>query len=259
MSTGNFPLPADIRLPDNAGVATEGEILAERVQAKLNELGRTARAVSLQATGKPDTVRDVLRRKAVPGGEILARLADALGTTSDWLIGRVENPAQVKSEVSFREVPSGFRDEGGDRLRVLGTGYCEDLVIDDVNGGNVEIERIMLETDHVIQLVARPPALLNSPDAYGIYFHGSSMEPRFYQGELGVVDPRRHPGPGDFVVVQLNDGSSDEVITVLVKQLVRIAGGFVELRQFNPDATFRIERRRVARLQRILTSTELLR
>ena len=47
------------------------------------------------------------------------------------------------------------------------------------------------------------------------------------------------------------------MITVLVKQLVRVAGGFVHLRQFNPDRTFRIERGRVTRMHRICSPNEL--
>ncbi len=141
---------------------------------------------------------------------------------------------------------------------MLGTAYCDDLAVEAPGGGELQVERLLLETDHTVSLIARPPALWNAKDAYAIYFHGSSMEPRFYQGEVGIVDPRRPPGPGDFVVVQLGENGGDEVVTVLVKQLVRTGGGFVELGQFNPPLTFRVPRAQVKRLHRIATPTELL-
>jgi phage repressor protein C with HTH and peptisase S24 domain len=39
---------------------------------------------------------------------------------------------------------------------------------------------------------------------------------------------------------------------VLIKRLVRRTGGYVELRQFNPDTTFRVETQRVAKIHRVL-------
>ncbi|MEO6042213.1 MAG: S24 family peptidase, partial [Croceibacterium sp.] len=203
-------------------------------------------------------IRDIDRRGSMPGGERLRLMADLLGTTTDWLLGKVDNPVQPVSEISFREPPHAWSGPPENRIKVLGTGYCDDVILHGEDGSDVHVERVLLETDHVVRLIERPPALWNSPDAYAIYFHGESMEPRFFQGEVGVVDPRRPPSPGDFVVVQLTDGTSDEVITVIVKQLVRVAGGFYQLRQFNPSQTFRIDRGRVKRVHRICTPTELL-
>lgn len=80
------------------------------------------------------------------------------------------------------------------------------------------------------------------------------MEPRFFQREIGIVSPTPPPGPGDFVVVQLNDGNHDDVVHVLVKQLIRVTSTVVELRQLNPEMTFTIERRRVSRMHRIVMS-----
>lgn len=238
-------------------MSSERDILSERIRRRIDDMGVTMRTVSLDATGKPDTIRDLLRRKSIPNSAILTRVADRLETTTDWLLGRVDTPAQVASEVAFRDRPLRWNGPASDRIPVLGTGYCDDLVIPAEGGGEIEIERAMLETDHTVRMIERPPALWNVRDPYAIQFIGSSMEPRYYQGELGIVNPGRVPGPGDFVVAQLNDGQSDAVVTVLVKQLVKVAGNYYELRQFNPDLTFRIERRRVSRLHRIMLSSEL--
>lgn len=264
LSTGQIPLFSARKLGDKYCMPDERDILLERIESRLREQGKSAREVSLAATGKPDLIRDLKRRRSIPKAGSLASIADELGTTSDYLLGRTGNPNQVQSEVEFRDVPqplkdavTGFHGAPDDRIPVLGTGYCDDWLVQSEEGDEMGIERFMLEVDHVVHMVARPPALFNARDAYAIYFHGGSMEPRFYQGELGIVDPRRPPSPGDFVVVQLNDGESDSVQTVLVKQLVRVAGGYVELRQFNPDTTFRVKRERVARMHRISSNAEL--
>ncbi|MCT2398501.1 LexA family transcriptional regulator [Novosphingobium mangrovi (ex Huang et al. 2023)] len=258
MSTGYNPLAEPAALRDNARVPTPKQILADRVGKLVAESGRSARDISIAATGKPDLVRDILRERRMPNGEALHDLARELGTTSDYLLGKATSANPVRSEVSIHAPPSALTERPGDigGIPLLGTGYCDDLAIED-DDGSFEIERVMLELDHVVQMIRRPPALSNAPDAYAIYFHGSSMEPRYYQGEMAIVDPRRPPSPGDFVVVQLSNGEDHDIITVLVKQLVRVAKDYVELRQFNPDRTFSIDRRKVRRLHRIVSNNEL--
>lgn len=240
-------------------MATTAQILLERIDGRLAEMGKSRYWLSMQLTGNRQhgVIRDIERRGSVPGAERLGRVAELLETTTDYLLGKVETAEQVRSEVSIREIPAAWQGNPRETIPVLGTGYCEDMIVHGEDGADVSIERVMLETDHVVRMIERPPALWAARDAYAIYFHGASMEPRFYQGELGIVDPRRPPSPGDFVVVQLNDGESDAVITVLVKQLVRVGGGFVHLKQFNPERSFRIERSRVARMHRICSPNEL--
>ncbi|MEO5605582.1 MAG: S24 family peptidase [Novosphingobium sp.] len=238
-------------------MTNEREILAERITNRLKELDLTARNVSIQATGKPDVIRDLQRRKSTPNGPTLARIADALQTTSDWLLGNVENPGQLRSEVSFHELPQGWREPGAGSIPLLGTAFCADLIIEQ-EGESVAIEQIQLEVDHTVRMIERPSALWNAPNAYAIYFQGSSMERRFYQGEIGIVDPRRPPSPGHIVLVKLNDGESQTVMTALVKELVRATSAYVELLQYNPEISFRIPRNRVEAMERIYRPDELL-
>jgi hypothetical protein len=240
-------------------MSTSSEILLERIDAQLATINKSRYWLSMQITGgtQHGVVRDIGRKGTMPGADRLLTMAETLGTTTDYLLGKTDNPAPVRSEVSFKDVRRDWIAPEPERIPVLGTGYCEDLVIEGDGGDITRIERIMLETDHTVSMVRRPAALWNAKDAYAIYFHGSSMEPRFYQGEIGIVDPRRPPSPGDFVVVQLNDGESDTVQTVLVKQLIRLAGDFYQLAQFNPATTFRIARSRVARIHRIASPNEL--
>ena len=234
------------------------ETLRTRLREQLASTGKSAHALSREIAANPGYVRDLLdpEKTSIPSAARLHALATALDTTTDYLMGRAGLADQPHSEVSFRDVPQAWRGKRDDRIPVLGTGYCDDLSVE-ADGSVAQIERWQLELDHTVRLIERPPALWNAPDAYAIYYHGSSMEPRFYQGEVGIVDPRRPPGPGDFVVVQLNDGASDTIVTVLVKQLERIAGGYVHLRQFNPDLRFRLPRAMVGRLHRIASPTEL--
>lgn len=235
------------------------ETLRTRLRERLSLKDKSAHAISLEIGANPGYVRDLLdpEKTSMPSAARLRALASSLDTTTDYLLGTADISEQPRSEVSFHDVPAAWRGPSSDGIKLLGTGYCDDLIVDS-DSGAVSIERLQLELDHVIRLVERPAALWNAKEAYAIYFHGSSMEPRFYQGEVGIVDPRRPPSPGDFVVVQLTNGASDTIVTVLVKQLVRVGGGFVELRQLNPELTFKLPRGMVARMHRIFTPNELL-
>jgi hypothetical protein len=238
------------------------EILLERVDARLTELGKTRYWLSMAVTdGKRHGVfTDVERKGFLPSEPRLRRIAEELGTTTDYLMGRTEAPGPLESEVSFHDLPTGWREPGRDGLRLLGTGLCADMIITDDEGNEVEIEQLQLEFDHTIRLIERPAALSNSREAYAIYFQGSSMERRYYQGEIGIVDPSRTPSPGNIVLVQLNDGSDlrNGVVLAIVKELVRSTSKWVELMQYNPERTFRIPRSRVVRMDPVYRPDELL-
>jgi len=243
-------------------LAQTKQTLRERVRERLELTGKSALGVSKEIGANTGYVRDLLdpAKTSIPSAARLARIAQALGTTTDWLIGTADSPEQPHSEVSFREPPNLWNGPQTAGIPLLGTAYCDDLAVETVDGnGEMKIERVLLEQDHTVRMIMRPPALWAAKDAYAIYFHGSSMEPRFRQGDIGVVDPRRPPRPGEDVVAQLNDGNGgQDVITVLVKELGRTTSDHVELTQFNPPITFKVPRRQIARLHRIVSLAELL-
>lgn len=237
------------------------QTLVARIDARLAEIHKSRWWLSKEVTDgkRHGVVTDIERKGFIPAEPRLRRMAELLETTVDYLMGRTANPAQVRSEVSLGDVRLPFRGANPEEpgIPVVGTGDCADLEVN-VNSHVEWIERTTFDPDLTIRYLDRPPALRGDRSAYAIYFHGSSMEPRFFAGEIGIVQPSRPAGPGDFVVVQINDGTSDEVITVLVKRLVRQTAGFIELEQFNPPLIFRLPRQKVARIHRIVPPTELL-
>lgn len=236
------------------------EILRSRVDERLTAVQKSAHAVSLEIGANPGYVRDLLDpdKTSIPRRDRLQKLAAALKSSPEHLLGEDDGAPTISSEVAFRELPQGWRDRSGDGIPVLGTAYCADLLIEGGSGEMIGIEQIQLEPDHTITHIARPRGLWNALNAYAIYFQGSSMERRFYQGELGVVDPNRPPSPGQVVLVKLNDGDSADVISALVKELVKITSSYVELMQYNPEITFKVPRNRVVAIERVYRPDELL-
>jgi hypothetical protein len=119
------------------------------------------------------------------------------------------------------------------------------------------IELTELDASDVLDSVARPASLARDGEAYALTILGDSMWPRFRPGRRVIVSPKAAVSIGDDVVVQLRGTEGDEehrerVALVLIKELVRRTATYIELRQFNPDVTFRVEAERVAKIHKVI-------
>lgn len=250
------------RLVDKSTMPKPVEILLERIDARLSDMGETRYWLSKQITdGKQaGVITDIARKGYMPKEDRLRRMAEVLNTTVDYLSGRINNPAPTLSEVQLAELPKReYRPRNEDvGIPLVGTGDCADLEVITEDGQHIEIERSSFDPEYCVRYIERPAALQGNPDAYAIYFHGSSMEPRYFAGEVAIVDPRRPAGPGDYVLVQISDGTDSHVTSVIAKRLVRQSSREVVLSQHNPNLTFSLPRKRVVRLHRIVPPTEQL-
>lgn len=238
------------------------DIFRARLQARLAATGKSMHAVSLAIGANSGYVRDLMdpAKRHMPNGSKLAALAAELSTTIDYLTGITSNPDLVFSEVALSDRRFDWNGSKSDipPIPLVGTGDCASIQFKDDSGAMLEVERCSFNADHTVRMIARPPALKGARDLYAIYFQGESMMPRFEPGEVGIVDPSRPAGPGDYVLVQLTNGEEDQVTSVLVKRLVRTGPRDLVLEQFNPPATFTVPRSRVARVHRILPQTDWL-
>lgn len=126
------------------------------------------------------------------------------------------------------------------------------------------IEQIMLNTGTAIDHIKRPAMLHGQDYAYALYVQGSSMDPKFEDGDtIYVTDSRRGKPPRitEDVVVYIRDMDQDDGATatgVLVKRLVRRTASYVELQQFTPAETFRIPADMVLRMDRVIPWREIV-
>lgn len=75
-------------------------ILAERVKARLGALEKTARSVSIQATGKPDTLRYIMRG-VTPASDKLFAISTALETSLEYLLGMTDDPKPRPEHLNY--------------------------------------------------------------------------------------------------------------------------------------------------------------
>jgi phage repressor protein C with HTH and peptisase S24 domain len=234
------------------------DLLIERIKAKLVELNLSPREASIDATGKPDAIRNIIVRRSMPSGERLDQIATTLSTTADWLLGR-ENAIErtgardeALSLKTLRRLPKN--------LPIYGTALGADITFDDENGVKIEVEQVELHMATPIDHMARPTGVAGRQDVYVVIVSGTSMEPRFDEGRRVLAEAKRTPRAGDDVIVQLRAPIDDgeEVTHALIKQLVKRKAGSIVLRQFNPDHSFELELTRVHSVHRIMPWDEAL-
>jgi SOS-response transcriptional repressor LexA len=108
----------------------------------------------------------------------------------------------------------------------------------------------------VTDYVVRPPALAATTHAYAVYVAGSSMEPRYYLGELVHIHPGKPVTIGAFVLVQIRPEAEGETPRASIKRLVRRTATSWRFEQFNPSKEIDVKAADVLSIHRIVGSAE---
>jgi phage repressor protein C with HTH and peptisase S24 domain len=240
--------------------AAKIDTLIKRIGAKLFEIGLSEREASIDATGKPDALRYIRTRRAMPGADRLEQIAATLGTSSDWLLGKTDAVERLNAERPapspqvFRALPRN--------LPVYGTALGADLEFASVAGDQLAIEQTDINMAEPREFMPRPTSLAGQEKYYVITVQGHSMEPRFDDGRRLLVNGGREGRAGEDVVVQLKrplgDTGDEEMTSVLVKRLVRKKAGSLVLSQHNPPAEFEVPISRVHAIHPITPWDEAL-
>ncbi|WP_339760770.1 helix-turn-helix domain-containing protein [uncultured Hoeflea sp.] len=219
------------------------DLLSDRIKQRLSALGMTMREASIKATGSAETIRAIVNGKSQnPRVDTLAKIAEVLGTSPEWLTGRGD--ASEPSQLSPAPVAMPPRISMPADVPVLGTAAGSLL------GGAFQIE------GGVIDYVRRPPALSGARDIYALYVEGTSMEPLYRPGGLVFVHPHKPPRIGDSVIVQIRNGEHDSVQASIGYLRGRTALHVV-LGKLNPVAEINLNRDTVVAIHRVLDMNEL--
>lgn len=248
----------------------ETETIGARLKAILDRSGLSLRALAAAAgyNHASGIQRYVTAHHNIPlKVDVAMRLADAMEGKGSPPIRRNE----VMDLVGMPPLPatnaSPFQMEGAsmERLRedlpVFGTALGALRIVD-----GEAIEQTTLNQGEIVTYAKRPTILNGNSNAYGLYVQGSSMVPVHPDGSLLLVEKMKPLRVGDDVVVYLrpetsegdNRDDGERARSVLVKRLVRRTAQYVELEQFSPAMTFRIEAAEILRVDRVLTLGDLL-
>ena len=112
-----------------------------------------------------------------------------------------------------------------------------------------------LDTD-IVDYVRRPETLATAKDIYALYVEGSSMEPRYFPGDLVYINPNKPPRSGDVIVVQSkyhDEHQIEATIGVYVKKI----DGHIIIQKYNPPADVKIKCNEATIIHRVLTVNEI--
>jgi len=210
----------------------ESQIYRDLMRFKPDELTPNGWAVK---AGVSRTVWADMRRHGNPSRRTLEKLLSAAGSTlAEFEALRIGAPPAGSGNASEGAVGEArnwrWRPAPLPPLPLLATSMAGEW--GEAGSG---IELLAIDPREVLERVARPESLASDPDAYALTVVGDSMWPRFRPGRRIAVSPRSPVSIGDDVVVRLEGAAA------LLKELVKRTGAWIELRQFNPDLTFRVD------------------
>ena len=221
----------------------------ELMRFKPDEL--TANGWAVKA-GVSRTIWSDLRRHGNPSRRTLEKLLGAAGSSlAEFEALRAgDAPSPVASSAA------GVTDAGAAAWRAAPPSpipLLDTALAGEWGESGSGIELTDLHLDRVQGQLARPASMAGDRDAYAVAMLGDAMWPRFRPGRQLLVSPAASVAVGDDVIMHLR-GSAEAggAVQVLIKELVRRTAAFVELRQFNPDLTFRVATTDIAALHKVV-------
>ena len=217
-----------------------------------------------------DPVRQLIRSTLAERQLNMSNVSKKLGKNHAYLHQFLDRgiPAQLPELVREKlavilQVPEAQLKGMGSHARVSGAGrVVRDLPpiasdrIPVLGAGQGGSEGWFPWNGEIVDYISRPPHLAGATQAYAVYVVGSSMEPRYYAGELVYIHPGKPVTTGSFVLVQIRPESEGEAPRAFMKRLVRRTANKVTLEQFNPAKEIDIKASDILSMHRIVGSAE---
>lgn len=163
-------------------------------------------------------------QRGIPRSDVEALAGIGLATSRESP-GAASGPVHPPPSTSDRDLPVMGTVEGGAGETIINEGEAKEYI-------------------------TRPPSLARVSNAFALYVHGESMEPRYFAGEVLYVNPNRPVTKGCFVAVETTLGQA------LIKQFVSRSDDLLVLAQFNPRKEIRLPTTEIKWMHRIVGSGE---
>jgi len=272
LSTGKKPRAFKAKMRDNSPMINQG--LIDRINERLRALGLKPRTASLRAGLGADAIRSIQRGKSqYPRTDTLAKLAPVLGTTLEYL-STGSGPAELGDAQAARADMDNRGGSGPNYIETTEDGHSSDgglaenypkgtaIVGDRAPNQTLKVhpapefggrdlpvrgvaaagtDALFITNGEPHDWLLRPAVLFGVNEAYAVIAAGTSMEPRYFDGEVVFVHPGRRvgPGPHTFVVVQFYPQEEGEAPKAIIKKYERLTGVELILSQYNPPQELR--------------------
>lgn len=217
--------------------------IAHRIAKRLNDLGKSERKASLEANLSDSFIRNIrLGRSVNPRIDTLKRLAIALETNVEWLLGaeKAENVSETSNAVLRQDIKIS---EHLTKVPVYGRAIGGEDGCFELNGTK-------------LYDVMSPPGFSECMGIYAIEVTGNSMWPRYEEDEVAYIDPTHAVSRGDYVVVQVKTEEGD-THAFIKRYLFKTATELI-LEQFNPPKRIAFPLNRIVSVHYVVMSGKSL-
>jgi phage repressor protein C with HTH and peptisase S24 domain/DNA-binding XRE family transcriptional regulator len=203
----------------------------------------------------PERIKELREGLGLSQSELARRVGVTPQAVQQLEDGKVRDPRYIVALAEILGVPpAGLGRDGGagppresHPIRHEPLGRKDLPVYASAQGGP---EGSMVISYDPIEWRERPSILEAVPDAFAMYVINDSMEPRYRQGDLLLVHPRRPVRPGNDVLCVKMSGNREHL--AMIKQLLRVNSKEVVLLQYNPRKEIVVPRKDVADLYRVM-------
>ena len=180
-------------------------------------------------------IRSLRKERGISGSELARRVGEEAHTLRRWERGEVNPPDTSKARLAaffgvsieaLLGLPETDISSAAGRVTIPVYGRAE--------GGTGIVNFDQPPIDHI----QKPTYLEAVDDCYALMVVGESMEPRFFAGEILIVNPFRAPRQGDFVVVQYRRNGD---VMAIAKRFVRHTAQTLTLHELNPGNEIEID------------------
>ncbi|MGF7160149.1 phage repressor protein C with HTH and peptisase S24 domain [Rhodoligotrophos appendicifer] len=199
--------------------------LAARVKAAREALGLSQPALA-ERVGMSQQGIGAIEAGKSDRPKKLREIARVLGTTEGWLLGETEDQGSPEN----READSTYPLHQPN-AEVRGAVKLSRHRIPLYGGGIGGTDGRFVLNGQRLKDVLAPPSLEGVRNAYSIYQYGTSMEPRYFAGEVHFVNPNLPVRQGDFVVAQIFS-EEGEPPAAYVKQFISLNSKELVLKQY---------------------------
>ena len=201
--------------------------------------------------GVSRTVWADMRRHGNPSRRTLEKLLKAAGSSlAEFEALRISGPARASDSADASVADRSGPGWGPAQLRPLP--QVTTLAAGLWGPPDQAISLTELRPGELLGNLPRPASLARDESAYALAVVDDSMWPRFRPGRILAVSPKAPVVAGDDVLVKLRASVAAESVPVLIKALAQRSATGVELRQFNPDATFIVPADDISSIDKVL-------
>jgi phage repressor protein C with HTH and peptisase S24 domain len=229
--------------------------LGENLKASRVAKGLSQAALARAAGVTQQTIAGIESGRVQRSGR-LPEIAAALGTTAEELIHGATISVPTSTAVAAEFAPSLPKPPRAAPSEInLGSLPRDVPVLGQAVGGD---NGDFYFNGQIIDYLRRPPGIAAARDVFGLYVTGTSMYPKYEEGEPIYVSAARPPAVGDYVVIELHEQQEGTGNAGYVKRLVRRTPTKIVCEQFNPPMEVEYDRRAVKSVFRVIPYPELV-